>query len=146
MRSAFDYCDGTFAIRARRPRDMNAKQRLRIAIGAMTSLREGYGFLQLIQLWRVARSGRGFWGGSGARGPRIRTGALVCSTLYQDAYNFAFTGDTIRLGSLCTPAHLSASSAFEQNDPQLSWLEIARETVKDPASYVHADTVDDPAA
>jgi hypothetical protein len=28
------------------------------------------------------------------------------------------------MGSLCTPAHLSASSDFEQNEPNLQWLEI----------------------
>src|SRR5665213_3277873 len=38
MRSAFVYCDGKNAIRARRPRDMSAKERLRIAIGALTNL------------------------------------------------------------------------------------------------------------
>jgi hypothetical protein len=146
IRSAFDYCDGTYAIRARRPKGLSAKERLRIAIGAAASLGKGYGFLQLYRFWRAARSGRGFWGGSIVIGPRIRTGALVCSTLYQDAYNFALAGNTIRLGSLCTPAHLSASSDFEENEPELSWLEIARETHDDPATYVHGEPVDDPAA
>jgi hypothetical protein len=74
----------------------------------------------------VSYSGTGFWQTSArTRGPRIRIDALVCSTLYQDAYNFAFQGTSIRMGALCTPAHLSASPDFEANEPALRWLEIA---------------------
>jgi hypothetical protein len=50
--------------------------------------------------------------------------AIRARRLYQDAYNFAFQGAGVRMGSLCTPAHLSASSDFEQNEPNLQWLEI----------------------
>jgi hypothetical protein len=133
IRSLFEYCDGTYAIRARRPKSMAAKDRLRIAIGALTNLGSSYSVLQIIQFGTAALSGRGFWGGTQARGPRIKMRALVCSTLYQDAYNFAFRGNTVRMGSLCTPAHLSASPDFEEVDPQLSWLRIARVTVADPS-------------
>src|SRR5260370_24772777 len=139
IRSAFDYCDGTYAVRARRPKDMNAKERLRIAIGALANLGSSYSFSQLIQFATAAYSGRGFWGGSKIKGPRMKMRALICSTLYQDAYNFAFRGNTVRLGSLCTPAHLSASPDFEEVDPLLGWLEIARETVNDPAAYIEVD-------
>lgn len=124
LRSAHTYCDGTYALRARRPKNMTPQQRLRIAIGAVTSIGKSYSFLQIAQFYFAAISGKGFWS-SGARGPRIKTQALVCSTLYQDAYNFAFQGTTVRMGSLCTPAHLSASPDFEQNEPPLAWLEIA---------------------
>jgi hypothetical protein len=124
MRSIHCYCDGHHAIKARRPRNMSAKQRLRIALGALTNLRTPYSAAQLWQFGKAAYSGKGFWN-SAQRGPGIRMSALVCSTLYQDAYNFAFRGNTVRMGSLCTPAHLSASQDFEQNDMPLNWLEIA---------------------
>jgi len=123
IRSAFAYCDGTHAIRARRPRNMQAKQRLRIAIGALTNLGRGYGFMQIVEFAKAASGDRGFWNALG-RGPRAPAQSFVCSTLYQDAYNFAFQGNTVRMGSLCTPAHLSASSDFEEDEPRLRWLGI----------------------
>jgi hypothetical protein len=123
IRSAFCYCDGGHAIRARRPKNMNAKLRLRIAIGALTNLGAGYSFSQIVAFARAATSGRGFWN-SLKRVPDSQAQAFVCSTLYQDAYNFAFQGNTIRLGSPSTPAHLSASPDFEDQEPQLRWLKI----------------------
>ena len=124
IRSAHEYCDSTYAIRARRPKNMNEKQRLRIAIGALTNLGRRYSFSELIEFWGAAVSGKGFWE-TMKRGPRIKVRALVCSTLYQDAYNFAFRGQSIRMGSLCTPAHLSASDDFEAEEPPLGWLAIS---------------------
>jgi hypothetical protein len=121
---------------------MNAKQRLRIAIGALTQLGSPYGFWQLIDFATAAYSGRGFWGGVIDRGPRIKMRALVCSTLYQDAWNFAHTGNTVRLGSFCTPAHLSASPDFEDDEPELGWLKIARVTVTDPSAVIDEGTED----
>jgi hypothetical protein len=123
IRSAFVYCDGKHAIRARRPKNMTQKQRLRIAIGALTNLGRRYSYTQILTFGIAAISGRGFWN-SADRKSRIKTQALVCSTLYQDAYNFAFKGNTVRMGSLCTPAHLSASADFEPDDISISWLAI----------------------
>ncbi len=123
MRSAFCYCDGAHAIRARRPKNMNPKLRLRIAIGALTNLGAGYGFREIVAFAKAANSGRGFWN-SLKRVPDSQTQSFVCSTLYQDAYNFAFQGNTIRLGARCTPAHLSASPDFEDDEPRLRWLKI----------------------
>src|SRR5207302_9592948 len=108
---------------ARQPNNMDAKQRLRIAIGALANIGKGYSFLELIQFYKAAYSGRGFVAAM-PRGPRINVRALVCSTLYQDAYNFAFQGTTVRMGSLCTPAHLSSSDDFEPNDIALAWVDI----------------------
>jgi hypothetical protein len=102
---------------------MSQKQRLRIAIGALTNVGSSYNFLQICAFARAASSSAGFrksWG----RVPDSITRSFVCSTLYQDAYNFAFQGDTIRLGARVTPAHLSASPEFEQNEPELSWISI----------------------
>ena len=123
VRSAFSYCDGKYAVRARRPKNMTAKQRLRIAIGALTSLGKSYSFLQIVKFAKAARGGQGFLK-SLRRGPQLPPQRFVCSTLYQDALNFALQGNTIRMGSLCTPAHLSASDDFEQDDLPLAWLNI----------------------
>lgn len=123
LRSAFFYCDGSYAIRVRRPRNMTPKQRLRIAIGALSNLGVPYSWRQLLQFSMAANRGRGFWEET-PRGPRIATRALVCSTLYQDAFTFALQGNSVRLGKICTPAHLSASTDFEPDDPQLAWLGV----------------------
>jgi hypothetical protein len=101
---------------------MTPKQRLRIAIGALNNLGKSYSFRQIADFATTAVAEKGFkrlW-----RGVRNPPQAFVCSTLYQDAYNFAFQGTSIRLGSLCTPAHLSASEDFEPVDPALRWLAI----------------------
>ena len=124
LRSAFVYCDGKNAIRARRPKDMNAKERIRIAIGALTNLGKGYSWGEIYRFWRTARSGRGFWDAT-TSGPSIATRALVCSTLYQDALAFASHGDSIKIKPWCTPAHLSSSGDFEDDEPSLNWIAIA---------------------
>jgi len=124
VRSAFCYCDGKHAIRARRPRNMDPKSRLRIAIGALTNLGSRYSFHQILVFSRATSSSNlGFWR-SLQRLPSSLTQAFVCSTLYQDAYNFAFRGEGIRLGTRSTPAHLSASGDFEDVEPLLKWLKI----------------------
>ncbi len=120
LRSVHSYCDGVHVIRARRPRNMTPQQRLRIAIGALRNLRRSYSFKQVFDFYVAAASGRGFWSAM-PRGPRIRVRALVCSTLYQDAYNFAHHGTRVLLGTLSTPAHLSASADFEADEPELRW-------------------------
>jgi hypothetical protein len=123
IRSAFCYCDGAHAIRARRPKNMSPKLRLRIAIGALQNLGSGYNFQQILAFAMAANQAGGFWN-SLRRVPHSQTRSFVCSTLYQDAYNFAFQGSTIRLGGRCTPAHLSASMDFEADEPPLRWLGI----------------------
>jgi cell wall-associated NlpC family hydrolase len=123
VRSAFCCCDGKHAIRARRPRNMDAKSRLRIAIGALTNLGSRYSFEQILAFSTAVRGTGAFWK-SFQRVPRSQTQAFVCSTLYQDAYNFAFQGSGIRLGTRSTPAHLSASGDFEDDEPPLQGLQI----------------------
>jgi hypothetical protein len=128
IRSVFDYCDGTSAIRARRPSNMSPQQRIRIAIGALTNLGKGYSFNQIVN-FAVDASKEGLLTrfksllGSSS-GPRYPAQSFVCSTLYQDALTYASRGSSVRLGALCTPAQLSASTDFENNDPRLGWLEI----------------------
>lgn len=128
IRSVFDYCDGTSAVRARRPRGMNPQQRIRIAIGALTNLHKGYSFNQIVSFAvDASKDGwlsrlKGVFGQQ--RGLRPPPQSFVCSTLYQDALTYASRGSSIRLGPLCTPSQLSASGDFENNDPPLSWLAI----------------------
>lgn len=123
IRSIYDYCSGEFAIRVRRPSGLSAQQRVGVAIGAMVSVGNGYNFREILSFRSAAVTGKGFWQGNVRQ--RINPKALVCSTLYQDAYNFASKGMSVRMGSLCTPAHLSASSDFDPVDPVISWLTIS---------------------
>jgi hypothetical protein len=122
VRSIFDYCDGNTALRVRRPANMHIEQRIRIAIGAMTNIGKGYNFMEILDFYRIANSGRGFWRWGLRR--RISPRSLVCSTLYQDAFNFSFQGSTMRMGMICTPAHLSCSTDFEKDDVEIGWLTI----------------------
>jgi hypothetical protein len=66
--------------------------------------------------------------------------------LYQDAWNYAHSGNTVRLGSFCTPAHLSASPDFERNEPELRWLQIARKTITDPSAVIETEGEQDMSA
>ena len=128
MRSVFDYCDGTYAIRARRPKNMTDQQRIRIAIGALTNLGKSYDFRQIANFAvNASREGWMTWFKgliASSDGPRPPPQSFVCSTLYQDALTYASRGSSVRLGALCTPAQLSASDDFENEDPLLGWLEI----------------------
>lgn len=123
IRSIHVYSDKKHIIRARRPKVKDHKQRIRIAIGALHNLGKGYSFREIFYFWRASRSGKGIFNGRDRR-LRIPPKTLVCSTLYQDAFNFSGSGTMLRLGSLCTPAHLSASEDFEVDDPELGWLKI----------------------
>lgn len=122
MRSIFHYCDGVHALKVRRPIVRNERQRIRIVIGALLHVGKRYSLLEVLSFAKAAASGKGFW--QNGRKRRIRPRALVCSTLYQDAYNYSFTGTTVRMGSLCTPAHLSSSRDLEDVD-DIGWLNLA---------------------
>jgi hypothetical protein len=124
MRSAYCYCDGLHAIRARRPKNMSSKTRLRIAIGALANLGAGYAFHEIVAFAKAVNGGRSWTWNALRRIPNSQVRAFVCSTLYQDAYNFALQGNTIRLGARSMPTHLSASPDFEDDEPPLRWLTI----------------------
>jgi hypothetical protein len=106
IRSIFSYCDGAHAIRA------------------VTNVGAGYGFKNILRFAWAANTHRGFRNTFRWDIKYAETQSFVCSTLYQDAYNFAFRGATIRQGSPATPAHLSASTDFAPNDLPLQWLTI----------------------
>jgi hypothetical protein len=122
MRSIHFYSNKECALKARRPKLLTMEQRIGIALGAVNRIGDGYNFREVFQLGRAAYSGRGFWQTNVKQ--RISPSALVCSTLYQDAYNFSFRGTAVKMGSLCTPAHLSASADFDEVT-QLSWLGLS---------------------
>lgn len=123
LRSLQEYSDAAHVLRARRPKVQSERERMGIAVGAMRQIGNPYSLRQIYQFWRMARTGR-FWATPNVTTP-INTRALVCSTLYQDALTFARAGASIRFGTVCTPAHLSANTAdFESHDPPLAWLEL----------------------
>jgi hypothetical protein len=124
LRSVYEYCDQKHIIRARRPNNLSAEERLKVAFGAVYRIESGYDFGEAFQFWFSAVRGKGMWSQRKRRAP-LRLKALLCSTLYQDALAFARHGpDTVRLGRMCTPAHLSASTDFEPDEPALNWLAI----------------------
>jgi hypothetical protein len=123
MCSIHKFCDGKRVIRARSPKGFTAEQRIRLALGAMTNLEKRYDFSLIAQFYLIAFTGRVF--SNMPKKARMRTSTLVCSTLYQDAYSFAVDGGAVTTGSFCTPAHLSASDLFEENEPPLEWMGIA---------------------
>jgi hypothetical protein len=117
----WDYCGGS-AIRVRRPRAVTTSDEAwLLAIKALTQLQKDYDFKYVAHLAWIAWKGTGFWGG-GAK-VRLDASALVCSTLYADAYGRQ-THRTLgeENNGICTPAYLSQSSEFD--DINLDWLEI----------------------
>lgn len=114
----WDYC-GDYVVRLRRPNAITTDaDGWLLAIKALTQLRKDYNFLLIASLGLRALRGDGFWQ-PGSR-TWIRPSALVCSTLYADAY----ARQTRRsLGEqsngYCTPAYLSQSSEFR--DIPIGW-------------------------
>ena len=124
MRSAHTYCDGTYAIRARRPKNMSPKQRLRIAIGALTNLGSQYSYRQILEFALAAYSGKRIFGAARIVGRQLKRERLFAQPCIKTRIISHFRS-TLRMGSLCTPAHLSASDDFEPTEPVLNWLSIA---------------------
>jgi hypothetical protein len=117
----WEYC-GTFAVRLRRPRAVvQSDDAWLLAIKALTQLRKEYDFNYIARLAWLAWKGTGFWGGGVTA--RLSPSALVCSTLYADAYGRQ-TRRTLgeEDNGICTPAYLSQSAEFD--DLNLEWLEI----------------------
>lgn len=57
MRSIHFYSNGESALKARTPKNMTIEQRIGIALGAVTRLRDGYSFRDIIGFARAAYSG-----------------------------------------------------------------------------------------
>ena len=123
VRPLNEYADGHHVIRVRRPIGLTDQQRLRVAIGALTNLRKTYSLGYLLRLaWR-ARTGKGLWDPTHP-GITVDTNAVVCSTLYADALQYAANIAVGRQSNLCIPALLSSSSLFDDDVP-IGWLELS---------------------
>lgn len=118
----WEYC-GDYCLRLRRPTAVTTEaDAWLMSIRALTSIRKDYDFRYVFKLAWSAFRGQGFWS-PGCAVP-IRGSALVCSTLYADAY----TRQTKRIlgeqnNGCCTPAYLSQSPEFV--DLGLQWRPIA---------------------
>jgi hypothetical protein len=83
----------------------------------MTHLRKPYAFWDLLRMGVRALTGKGFW--TAGVGPPLFPTALVCSTLYADA----FARLTRRVlgeqnNGYCTPAYLSQCTEFQDIQPE----------------------------
>lgn len=112
----FDYV-GTHQLRLRRG-NVSQDAGWRIAVRALTYLRQSYYFAAIFQLSRQAL--KGFWR---HRPPIIvgRSRAVICSQLYAEAYSWVTSRLLVRDG-LAVPAGLSSTTELE--DVPLVWRAI----------------------
>lgn len=117
----WDYC-GDHCVRLRRPKAITTSEEAWLmAIRALTNIRKDYDFLYIVKLAWQAHRGYGFW--SQDRKVPIRGSALVCSTLYADAYTFQSKRVLGENNGYCTPAYLSQCTDFDDLD--IRWRPIA---------------------
>lgn len=115
----WEYC-GASAVRLRRPTAVSTDtDAWLLAIKGLSQLRKAYHFQYLIRLAFKAYRGTGFWRENTPC--RIKASALICSTLYADAYARQ-TGRVLgeQSDGYCTPAYLSQSHDF--SEVPLAWL------------------------
>jgi hypothetical protein len=121
----WNYCGAT-AVRVRRPLALSETDGWLLVMTALTQLRKTYDLVYVFRLAVLALRGKGFWHSSTR--VRVSPSALVCSTLYADAY----TSQTRRVlgehNGYCTPGFLSYSSDFE--DVPCSWLPFGNNPVQ----------------
>jgi hypothetical protein len=122
LTSLDDYCDGKNILRFRRSRYVpNDPTGWRLCVRAMSRLTQPYSFGLIAQIWyNVVVRKQGFYG-SADQHPTTR--AIVCSTLYADAYNEALRRSLGEVNGACVPAWLSASDEFV--DLETRWVGIA---------------------
>jgi hypothetical protein len=116
-----EYCEGTHVLRVRRSKFLtNERDGWRVCVRAMSRLRTGYSFKLAVSLWfQVVVKGRSF--NDETRRMQISQ-AVVCSTLYADAYNEATRRSLGEVSGICVPAWLSISDEFD--DVRTEWLTI----------------------
>jgi hypothetical protein len=116
------YCEGAHALRFRRSKFVkDDRDGWRVCIRALSRLKEPYSFVHLVEMWfNVVFRGKGFY--SDERYGHAAD-AIVCSTLYADAYNEALRRSLGEVNGLCVPAWLSASDEFEDLD--VPWTRLA---------------------
>lgn len=115
----WEYC-GSHALRCRRPLLLKSDREKGwlLAIKAMLSLGANYDFKQLLKVAYKFR--KKLFGGMLEIAPLEP--ALICSTLYSQAFNLAFKHRLGEDNGICIPAYLSQSDEFE--DVALAWHPI----------------------
>jgi hypothetical protein len=115
------YACGKHLIRVRRGRDLDENTRWRIAIRALTRLRQSYSYSTILDTGYLAIKR------FKQHGPIKRTSnsGLICSQLYSDAYQTATR--TMLANRKCnevTPAFLSSTKSLD--DVPLTWRPLAQ--------------------
>jgi hypothetical protein len=116
-----DYCQGSDILRFRRSNFIvDEKQGWRVCVRALSRLNTNYNLLDAATMWfNVVIMGRGFYG---EKMHRSIFPAVVCSTLYADAYNEATRRSLGEVNGTCVPAWLSCSDEF--TDLKVVWRAI----------------------
>ena len=116
-----DYCKGGVALRFRRSRFITSDaDGWKICVRAMSRLRKPYSFARAIDMWfRTVVRGAGFFDDD-EKYPV--SSAVICSTLYADAYNEVTRRSLGEVSGACVPAWLSAADEFE--DVGVQWLQF----------------------
>jgi hypothetical protein len=112
----WDYMNGKYDFKLRRLKDATAEERSRIAYYAVTNVRIGYGFLNLVGL-ALSLSRGNPWGRS-----MLISSGVICSQLYFEAcLRAGFVLANAPAEHVC-PAHLSISS--QMVDVPLGWVAV----------------------
>jgi hypothetical protein len=114
------YCTGQFAMRIRRPKLTTEKDRLKLCVRALSRLRLRYNLKAAVLLWyhaylkkRILRND--------TLGLSVNK-AIICSTLYSDAFTEVTHRTFSRQAGPCVPALLSGSDLLEDIKP--GWVRI----------------------
>jgi hypothetical protein len=121
LTSLDEYCDGKNILRFRRSKYVpNDATGWRLCVRAMSRLTQPYSFGLIAQIWyNVVVRKQGFYS---SEKQHPTTQAIVCSTLYADAYNEALRRSLGEVNGACVPAWLSASDEFV--DVEAEWIAV----------------------
>jgi hypothetical protein len=114
-------CDGLNVLRFRRSNFIeHEKEGWRVCIRALSRLGKPYSLTGAFKLWYdVKACGGGFYDSNQAG---LLSAAILCSTLYADAFNEATRRTLGEISGICVPAWLSATGDFF--DVDVGWLKI----------------------
>lgn len=119
MTSLDNYCHGNYALRFRRSKFIeSAENGWRLCIRALSRIRQSYDFIQAARLWWDVRIRNNTFNVGNNR--RSTAEAVICSTLYAEAYDEALRRRLGEIGGVCVPAWLSVSDEFD--DVDVGWL------------------------
>jgi hypothetical protein len=116
------YCDGKYALRFRRSKFIsNEREGWRICVCALKRLGDPYDIPFITEMWCKV-----VWGKNGFYNDYFKEGftkkAVVCSTLYAEAYSEATRRILGEVNGICVPAWLSAADDFL--DIEVGWMKI----------------------